>query len=163
MREYVTSPEYAEINPFGFGKFNNVPNQEGGWSAASFSSFILKVMIAATMFPHLTMRLLVARDSSALQYGLAGMNFTFFIVQLSTMITGWVAVKSFGGAKLEPVLEASDASSPSYSSSDSRPDAMWGDTRARSSSVHGRASGEPRARSSRLYSTLGKTGGKRPA
>ena len=100
MREYVTSPEYAEINPFGFGKFNNVPNQEGGWSAASFSSFILKVMIAATMFPHLTMRLLVARDSAALQYGLAGMNFTFFIVQLSTMITGWVAVKSFGGAKL---------------------------------------------------------------
>jgi len=101
VKAYVTSEEYKNVTAFGYGKFNNVPNQDGGWSTASFASFILKVMIAATMFPHLTMRLFVARDSQALKFGLAGMNFTFFIVQLSTMITGWVAVSAFGGGAEE--------------------------------------------------------------
>ena len=86
------------MSKFGFGQFNNVPKQDGGWSTAAYASFILKVMIAATMFPHLTMRLFIAKDTNALKCGLAGMNFTFFIVQLSTMITGWVAVSAFGGA-----------------------------------------------------------------
>lgn len=98
VKEYVTSQEYKDISAFGYGKFNNVPNEEGGWSTAAYASFIIKVMVAATCFPHLTMRLFVARDNAALKIGLAGMNFTFFIVQLSTMITGWVAVRAFGGA-----------------------------------------------------------------
>jgi len=98
VKDYVTSPEYKAISKFGFGKFNNIPNEAGGWSTAAYASFILKVMVAATMFPHLAMRLFVAKDNKALKMGLAGMNFTFFIVQLSTMITGWVAVSAFGGA-----------------------------------------------------------------
>jgi len=36
-------------------------------------------MIAATMFPHLTMRLFVARDSQALKFGLAGVFFFFLV------------------------------------------------------------------------------------
>lgn len=98
VKEYVTSDEYKQTSAFGYGNFNNVPKEEGGWSTASFASFIIKVMVAATMFPHLAMRLFVAKDNKALKLGLAGMNFTFFIVQLSTMITGWVAVRAFGGA-----------------------------------------------------------------
>ena len=41
---YVTSEEYKNVTAFGYGKFNNVPNQDGGWSTASFASFILKVL-----------------------------------------------------------------------------------------------------------------------
>jgi len=98
VKDYVTSEKYRNVSKVGFGRFNNVPNQDGGWSTAAYASFILKVMTAATMFPHLTMRLFIAKDTKALKCGLAGMNFTFFIVQLSTMITGWVAVSAFGGA-----------------------------------------------------------------
>ena len=98
VKDYVTSPEYKAISKFGFGNFNNIPKEAGGWSTAAYASFILKVMVAASMFPHLAMRLFVAKDNKALKMGLAGMNFTFFIVQLSTLITGWVAVSAFGGA-----------------------------------------------------------------
>jgi len=110
VKDYVTSPEYKAISKFGFGKFNNIPNEAGGWSTAAYASFILKVMVAATMFPHLAMRLFVAKDNKALKMGLAGMNFTFFIVQLSTMITGWVAVSAFGGAAPSAGVFASVAS-----------------------------------------------------
>ena len=37
------------------------------------------------------MRLFVAKESKTLRQGLAGMNFTFFWTQLSTMIAGWTA------------------------------------------------------------------------
>mmetsp|Transcript_16719 Transcript_16719/g.40010 ORF Transcript_16719/g.40010 Transcript_16719/m.40010 type:complete len:772 (+) Transcript_16719:76-2391(+) len=92
VKDYVRSDDFLEANPFGYGKFNNVPNRDKGWSTSSYASFILKVMLAATMFPHLVMRLFIAQDSQALKLGLGGMNFTFFIVQLSSMVTGWVAV-----------------------------------------------------------------------
>ena len=110
VKSYVKSDTFKNLNAFGYGKFNNVPNADGSWSTSSFASFIIKVMTAATMFPHLTMRLLVARDTKALKYGLAGMNFTFFIVQLSVMITGWVAVAHFGGAPIKAGVFASIAS-----------------------------------------------------
>jgi len=110
VKEYVTSDVYKNVTGFGYGKFNNVPNEAGGWSTASFASFIIKVMFAATMFPHLAMRLFVAKDNRALKCGLAGMNFTFFIVQLSTMITGWVAVSKFGGGKMTSGVFAAVAS-----------------------------------------------------
>mmetsp|Transcript_21638 Transcript_21638/g.33861 ORF Transcript_21638/g.33861 Transcript_21638/m.33861 type:complete len:737 (-) Transcript_21638:160-2370(-) len=100
VKEYVRSEEYRNVSAFGYGKFNNVPNADGGWSTSAYASFIIKVMIAATMFPHLVMRLFVARSSEGLRFGLAGMSFTFFIVQLSAMITGWVAVASYGGVTL---------------------------------------------------------------
>ena len=73
-------------------KFVRVPATAGSWSIISYTSFVLRVAAAATMFPHLAMRLFVAKDRKMLQRGLAGMNFTFFWVQLSTMIAGWTAV-----------------------------------------------------------------------
>mmetsp|Transcript_24621 Transcript_24621/g.55623 ORF Transcript_24621/g.55623 Transcript_24621/m.55623 type:complete len:718 (-) Transcript_24621:72-2225(-) len=94
VKEYVTSAAFKKANPFGYKQFNFVPAAEGSWSTSSYASFILKVMTAATMYPHLAMRLYVARDSRSMKIGLAGMNFTFFIVQFSSMVTGWVAVKA---------------------------------------------------------------------
>lgn len=73
-------------------KFQTIPKTDGSWSIISYTSFTLRVSVAATMFPHLAMRLFVAKDRKMLQRGLAGMNFTFFWVQLSTMIAGWTAV-----------------------------------------------------------------------
>ena len=78
-------------------KFPKLPLSSGGWSMISYTSFTLRVAVAATMFPHLAMRLLVAKDRKQLQRGLAGMNFTFFWVQLSTMIAGWTAVYALSG------------------------------------------------------------------
>jgi hypothetical protein len=40
------------------------------------------------MFPHLISRLFCAKTSGVMRRGLATMNFTFFIIQLSSMITG---------------------------------------------------------------------------
>ena len=74
------------------GKFQTMPSTAGSWSIISYTSFVMRVAAAATMFPHLAMRLFVAKNSKMLQRGLAGMNFTFFWVQLSTMIAGWTAV-----------------------------------------------------------------------
>jgi SSS family solute:Na+ symporter len=73
-------------------KFVTIPKTSGSWSIIGYTSFTLRVACAATMFPHLAMRLFVAKDRKMLQRGLAGMNFTFFWVQLSTMIAGWTAV-----------------------------------------------------------------------
>ncbi|EKX46008.1 hypothetical protein GUITHDRAFT_94455 [Guillardia theta CCMP2712] len=98
VKEFVTSPSFQKSNPFGYKQFNYVPAAEGSWSTSSFATFIIKVMIAATMYPHLAMRLYVARDSRSMKIGLAGMNFTFFIVQFSSMVTGWVAVKALAGS-----------------------------------------------------------------
>lgn len=53
--------------------------------------FVIKTTIAATMFPHLSQRLFVGRSVSVVKTGLAIMGFTFFVVQLSSMITGWCA------------------------------------------------------------------------
>ncbi|CEF99819.1 Sodium/solute symporter [Ostreococcus tauri] len=78
-------------------KFQKIPKTDGSWSIISYTSFTLRVAVAATMFPHLAMRLFVAKDRKMLQRGLAGMNFTFFWVQLSTMIAGWTAVYALRG------------------------------------------------------------------
>ncbi len=51
--------------------------------------FVIKTTIAATMFPHLSQRLFAGRNASVVRSGLAVMGFTFFVVQLSSMITGW--------------------------------------------------------------------------
>jgi len=73
------------------GVFLTIPKASGSWSIISYTSFVLRVAVAATMFPHLAMRLFVAKESKTLRQGLAGMNFTFFWCQLSTMIAGWTA------------------------------------------------------------------------
>lgn len=73
-------------------KFVNIPATAGSWSIIGYTSFTLRVAATATMFPHLAMRLFVAKERKSLQRGLAGMNFTFFWVQLSSMIAGWTAV-----------------------------------------------------------------------
>eukprot|EP00286_Rhodomonas_abbreviata_P001544 CAMPEP_0181291168 /NCGR_PEP_ID=MMETSP1101-20121128/1820_1 /TAXON_ID=46948 /ORGANISM="Rhodomonas abbreviata, Strain Caron Lab Isolate" /LENGTH=349 /DNA_ID=CAMNT_0023395535 /DNA_START=118 /DNA_END=1164 /DNA_ORIENTATION=- len=101
VKDYVQSEDFLEANGFGWAKFNTVPNREGSWSTSSHASFIIKVMLAATMFPHLVMRLFLARDAQALRTGLAGMNFTFFIIQLSSMVTGWVAINIISADDLE--------------------------------------------------------------
>jgi hypothetical protein len=49
------------------------------------------------MFPHLFQRLFAAKSRQVMQRGLATMNFTFFVVQLSSMITGWVAIAALTG------------------------------------------------------------------
>jgi len=53
------------------------------------NQFVIKTTIAATMFPHLSQRLFAGRSASVVKKGLAVMGFTFFVVQLSSMITGW--------------------------------------------------------------------------
>lgn len=52
---------------------------------------MIKTTIAATMFPHLSQRLFAGRSAAVVQRGLAVMGFTFFVVQLSSMVTGWCA------------------------------------------------------------------------
>lgn len=52
------------------------------------SELDLQTTIAATMFPHLVTRMFCAKDANVMRKGLASMNFTFFIIQLSSMITG---------------------------------------------------------------------------
>jgi hypothetical protein len=51
--------------------------------------FVIKTTIAATMFPHLSQRLFAGRNAAVVRRGLAIMGFTFFLVQLSSMLTGW--------------------------------------------------------------------------
>jgi hypothetical protein len=63
-------------------------------------SLCLQTTIAATMFPHLSARLFAARNEAVMQRGMACMNFTFFIVQLSSMITGWVAISALAGSPM---------------------------------------------------------------
>ena len=62
----------------------------------------MQTTLAATMFPHLTARLFAAKSSATMRRGLAAMNFSFFLVQLSSMITGARArvVAWAGGAPL---------------------------------------------------------------
>ena len=81
--------QYFEDTPVSV--FLTIPKASGSWSIISYTSFVLRVAAAATMFPHLAMRLFVAKESKTLRQGLAGMNFTFFWTQLSTMIAGWTA------------------------------------------------------------------------
>ncbi|GIL75284.1 hypothetical protein Vretimale_7979 [Volvox reticuliferus] len=57
----------------------------------SYFDFVFKTTVAATMFPHLTARLFAARNPRVIRRGMACMVFTFFVVQFSSMITGWVA------------------------------------------------------------------------
>ncbi|KIY94657.1 hypothetical protein MNEG_13307 [Monoraphidium neglectum] len=49
------------------------------------------------MFPHLSQRLFAGRSAAVVQRGLAVMGFTFFVVQLSSMVTGWVAISALAG------------------------------------------------------------------
>lgn len=88
-------------------KFVTLPARSGSWSIISYTSFTLRVAAAATMFPHLAMRLFVAKDRKMLQRGLAGMNFTFFWVQLSTMIAGWTAVYALRNNPPSPAVQQS--------------------------------------------------------
>lgn len=64
----------------------------------SYFDFVIKTTIAATMFPHLSQRLFVGRSAAVVRNGLAIMGFTFFVVQLSSMVTGWVAISALAGA-----------------------------------------------------------------
>ncbi len=58
----------------------------------SYFDFVFKTTVAATMFPHLTARLFAAQNAKVIQRGMACMVFTFFVVQFSSMVTGWVAI-----------------------------------------------------------------------
>eukprot|EP00282_Hemiselmis_andersenii_P007886 CAMPEP_0114143470 /NCGR_PEP_ID=MMETSP0043_2-20121206/19003_1 /TAXON_ID=464988 /ORGANISM="Hemiselmis andersenii, Strain CCMP644" /LENGTH=720 /DNA_ID=CAMNT_0001237769 /DNA_START=167 /DNA_END=2329 /DNA_ORIENTATION=- len=89
------SAEFAEADPAKFASFNTVPRESGGWSLASLASFVLKVTIAATMFPHLVQRLFVAKNTTVIRVGFSTMNATFFFVQFASMISGWVAAAYF--------------------------------------------------------------------
>lgn len=66
-------------------------------SIVAYWDFCFKTAIAATMFPHLCQRMFAARDAAVMRRGLATMNFSFFIIQLSSMITGWVAIAVLKG------------------------------------------------------------------
>ncbi|KAG2438998.1 hypothetical protein HYH02_010789 [Chlamydomonas schloesseri] len=61
-------------------------------SQVSYFDFVFKTTAAATMFPHLTARLFAAKDAKVIRKGMSLMVFTFFVVQFSSMITGWVAI-----------------------------------------------------------------------
>ncbi|WIA33094.1 hypothetical protein OEZ86_006248 [Tetradesmus obliquus] len=63
----------------------------------AYWDFVFKTAIAATMFPHLSARLFAARDAAVMRRGMATMNFSFFVIQLSSMITGWVAISALAG------------------------------------------------------------------
>jgi len=95
VSEATRSAAFAESNAFGYANFNNVPKAEGSWSASSWSSFVIKVTIAATMFPHLIQRLFVAKSSAGMRIGFSAMNITFYFIQFASMITGWVAAAYF--------------------------------------------------------------------
>ncbi|PNH09288.1 Sodium/pantothenate symporter [Tetrabaena socialis] len=58
----------------------------------AYFDFVFKTTVAATMFPHLTTRLFAARSAMVIRKGMSLMVFTFFVVQLSSCITGWVAI-----------------------------------------------------------------------
>lgn len=75
----------------------------------AYFDFVFKTTIAATMFPHLTARLFAARNADVMRHGMATMNFTFFVVQLSSMITGWVAISALVGV-IKPGQSAFGAS-----------------------------------------------------
>lgn len=109
VAEKTRSAAYRIANPFGYGMFNNVPKAEGSWSAASWSAFVLKVTIAATMFPHLIQRLFVAKSTTGMRVGFSIMNGTFFFIQFASMITGWVAAGYFADQKITSGVMASVA------------------------------------------------------
>ncbi|PNW73816.1 hypothetical protein CHLRE_13g573900v5 [Chlamydomonas reinhardtii] len=67
----------------------HVPNEV---NQVSYFDFVFKTTAAATMFPHLTARLFAAKDAKVIRKGMSMMVFTFFVVQFSSMITGWVAI-----------------------------------------------------------------------
>ena len=97
VNDYVISPNYLNVTKAGYSFFNNVPAEQGSNSVTTYASFVIQTCIAATMFPHLVQRLFVAKDAKVLKMGLSGMNVCFFFIQLSSMITGWVAVGQFLG------------------------------------------------------------------
>ncbi|KAF8067290.1 cyclin-C1-1 [Scenedesmus sp. PABB004] len=76
------------------GLMQNVPPAP---TIVAYADFVFKTTIAATMFPHLTARLFAAKDAAVMRRGMATMNFSFFIIQLSSMITGWVAISALAG------------------------------------------------------------------
>eukprot|EP00285_Hemiselmis_virescens_P017939 CAMPEP_0173381082 /NCGR_PEP_ID=MMETSP1356-20130122/3567_1 /TAXON_ID=77927 ORGANISM="Hemiselmis virescens, Strain PCC157" /NCGR_SAMPLE_ID=MMETSP1356 /ASSEMBLY_ACC=CAM_ASM_000847 /LENGTH=723 /DNA_ID=CAMNT_0014334827 /DNA_START=229 /DNA_END=2397 /DNA_ORIENTATION=+ len=95
VSEVTRSEAFKAASEAKFAAFNNVPNASGGWSMASTTSFVFKVTIAATMFPHLIQRLFVAKNTTVMRVGFSAMNVTFFFVQLASMISGWVAAAYF--------------------------------------------------------------------
>lgn len=60
----------------------------------SYFDFTFKTTVAATTFPHLCQRLFCSRSANVMKRGMAMMNFTYFIVQLSSMVMGWTAVSA---------------------------------------------------------------------
>ncbi|GFR47522.1 hypothetical protein Agub_g9240 [Astrephomene gubernaculifera] len=58
----------------------------------AYFDFVFKTTVAATMFPHLTARLFAAQNPRVIRKGMSLMVFTFFVVQFSSMVTGWVAI-----------------------------------------------------------------------
>jgi len=95
VAEITRSEAFREESPAKYAAFNNVPSASGGWSMAALASFVLKVTIAATMFPHLVQRLFVAKNTTVIRVGFSAMNVTFFFVQFASMISGWVAAAYF--------------------------------------------------------------------
>ncbi|KXZ41352.1 hypothetical protein GPECTOR_527g519 [Gonium pectorale] len=71
-----------------FWSMQHVPTRP---NIVAYFDFVAKTTVAATMFPHLTARLFAAESSFVIRRGMSLMVFTFFVVQLSSMITGWVA------------------------------------------------------------------------
>ncbi|GLC49135.1 hypothetical protein PLESTB_000186200 [Pleodorina starrii] len=74
--------------PKRFWSMQHVPTK---LNIVSYFDFVFKTTVAATMFPHLTARLFAARSAFVIRRGMALMVFTFFVVQFSSMVTGWVA------------------------------------------------------------------------
>ncbi|KAJ9521193.1 hypothetical protein QJQ45_022914 [Haematococcus lacustris] len=66
-------------------------------TTVAYADFVLKTTVAATMFPHLCQRMFCSRSATVMRRGLAAMTFTFFLVQLSSMIIGWVAISALRG------------------------------------------------------------------
>eukprot|EP00283_Hemiselmis_rufescens_P008411 CAMPEP_0173430622 /NCGR_PEP_ID=MMETSP1357-20121228/8987_1 /TAXON_ID=77926 /ORGANISM="Hemiselmis rufescens, Strain PCC563" /LENGTH=729 /DNA_ID=CAMNT_0014394993 /DNA_START=182 /DNA_END=2371 /DNA_ORIENTATION=- len=95
VAEVTRSDAFLQADAAKYAAFNNVPREEGGWSMAALSSFVLKVTIAATMFPHLVQRLFVAKNTTVIRVGFSAMNITFFFIQFASMISGWVAAAYF--------------------------------------------------------------------
>lgn len=71
-----------------------VPSQAG---IVSYFDFVFKTTIAATMFPHLNQRLFAGRSASVVRTGMSATAFSFFLVQLASMVTGWVAIAALSG------------------------------------------------------------------
>lgn len=79
---------YTPKQPARYWSMQHVPTK---FNMVAYFDFVFKTTVAATMFPHLTARLFAARNPRVIRRGMSLMVFTFFVVQFSSMVTGWVA------------------------------------------------------------------------